>query len=106
MRGVRRLQLRRPNAIVFCLAGEGPEAMTLAEVICQLVVKGAELGELEEYEIPDRDAIAAGAVNPPRLKRRGFRREWLERLSVAIERDAISRLSAQDIVFRLLQPRP
>lgn len=80
--------------------------MTLADVICQLIVKGAELGELEEYEIPDRDAIAAGAVDPPRLKRRGFRREWLERLGVAIEREAISRLPAQDIVLRLLQPRP
>ncbi|NEU95067.1 hypothetical protein [Bradyrhizobium uaiense] len=92
-------------AIARCLAAEGPEAMTLAEVICQLVVKGAELGELEEYEIPDRDAIAAGVVDPPRLKRRGFRREWLERLGVAIELEAISALSADKIVERLLQPR-
>ncbi|OKO67471.1 hypothetical protein [Bradyrhizobium sp. NAS96.2] len=93
------------NGIVRCLAAEGPEAMALAEVICQLVVKGAELGELEEYEIPDRDALAAGVVDPPRLKRRGFRREWLERLDVAIERDAFLRMSTRDIVDRLLQPR-
>ncbi|OKO73601.1 hypothetical protein AC628_23875 [Bradyrhizobium sp. NAS96.2] len=97
---------QRVNAIVRCLAAEGPEAIALAEVICQLVVKGAELGELEEYEIPDRDAAAAGVVDPPRLKRRGFRREWLERLGVAIERDAFLRMSAGDIVDRLLQPRP
>ncbi|WP_338826728.1 hypothetical protein [Bradyrhizobium sp. 27S5] len=80
--------------------------MTLADVICQLVVKGAELGELEEYEIPDLDAIAAGVVDPPRLKRRCLRREWLARLVDAIELDAFSRLQARDIVDRLLQPRP
>ncbi|MBR1206977.1 MULTISPECIES: hypothetical protein [unclassified Bradyrhizobium] len=97
--------MARANAIVRCLAAGGAPAMVLAEVICLLVVKGAELGELEEYEIPDRDAIAAGAVDPPRLTRRGFRREWLGRLSDAIAADAFSRLPARDIVDRLLQPR-
>ncbi|UGY14609.1 hypothetical protein HAP48_0039685 [Bradyrhizobium septentrionale] len=96
----------RANAIVRCLAAGGPPAMALADVICQLVVKGAELGELEEYEIPDLDAVAAGVVDPPRLKRRRFRRDWLERIFDAIELDAFSRLPARDIVDRLLQPRP
>ncbi|ODM77778.1 hypothetical protein [Bradyrhizobium elkanii] len=94
------------DRIVRCLAAGGPRASNLADVICLLIVKGAELGELEEYEVPDRDAIAAGAVDPPRLKRRGFRREWLGRLSDAIAADAFSRLPARDIVDRLLQPRP
>ncbi|MHC2241509.1 hypothetical protein [Bradyrhizobium elkanii] len=88
------------------MAAGGPQALTLADVICQLVVHGAELGELEEYEIPDRAALAAGAIDPPRLKRRGFRREWLDRLGVAIELDAISQLPVREIVDRLLQPRP
>lgn len=52
------------------------------------------------------DAVAAGVVDPPLLKRRRFRRDWLERIFDAIELDAFSRLPARDIVDRLLQPRP
>ncbi|MBR0695967.1 hypothetical protein [Bradyrhizobium lablabi] len=94
------------DAVLRCLAAGGPQAVNLADVICQLVLQGAELGELEESEIPDRAAIAAGVVDPPLLKRRRFRREWLDRLGDAISLGAISRLSAGRIVERLLQPRP
>jgi hypothetical protein len=89
------------NDIVLRTIGAGGRRGTkIATIICALVVQGAELGELEEYEIPDPDNPDPDAA----LKKcRGFRREWLDRLRKAIETDAVDYLSSDRIVEILLQ---
>lgn len=92
------------DRVLRALAEENPEAMRLADAICWLIVKGAELGELDVYSVPDRAALAAGVKDPPTIPRkRGLRPEWLARLARAVEVGACSRLSGEEIADRILQ---
>lgn len=87
------------SAILRAIGAGGRPGAKVATIICDLVVKGGELGELEEYEIPDRDPKA------PPIKRKRLPRQWLDRLARAIETGAIERLSSERIVEILLQGR-
>ena len=87
--------------VLRALAAGGSRGSKLATIICDLVVQGAELGELEPYEI--EDPTRRGDPHAPRIKRKGFRREWLERLSKAIETGALDHLSTARVVEILLQ---
>lgn len=73
-----------------------PHGVAVADVICGLIVEGAELGEL-------REVVIRGTDGAPRVVRT-MPPEWLERLARALEVRAFDRLSPQDIVARILQP--
>jgi hypothetical protein len=90
-----------PSQILRTLAAGGSRGHKLAGIICDLVAKGGQLGELIEYDHPD-----------PALRRndgakcRRMPHEWLVRLDKAIETEAIDWLGAERIVEILLQGRP
>ena len=84
--------------ILQALADDGETAIKLASIITLLVRRGGELGELETYPHPEPDGA-------PRDCRR-LPREWLERLSVAVERGAIATMEPERVVEILLQGRP
>ena len=86
--------------VLRALAAGGSRGSKLATIICDLVVQGAELGELEPYEI--EDPTRRGDPHAPRIKFRGFRREWLDCLSSVLETDALESMSAARIVELLL----
>jgi hypothetical protein len=88
------------SAVVLrAIAAGGQSGSKVATIICDLVVKGGELGELDEYEVPDREPKV------PPIKRKRLPRQWLDRLAKAIETGAIERLSSERIVEILLQGR-
>jgi hypothetical protein len=92
------------SAILRAIGAGGQVAEKLADIICRLVVHGAELGELEEYEIPDPDQPKPAPGEKPATKTcRTIPRGWLDRLTTAIERGAIDRISTERIVEILLQ---
>lgn len=81
--------------LLGAIGRDGQLGIRLASIICALVVKGGELGELEEYQ-------AAGPGETPRMCR-GFRREWITRLAKALEKGALAHLDDERIVEILLQ---
>jgi hypothetical protein len=87
------------DRVLRTIAAGGRPGSKVATIICDLVVKGGELGELEEYEF--KDPKADPDAKP--VKRRRMPRGWLERLSQAMETGAIERLSTDRIVEILLQ---
>jgi hypothetical protein len=94
------------SSILRAIGAGGQVAEKLADIICRLVVHGAELGELEEYEIPDPDKPKPAPGEEPTTKTcRTIPRQWLDRLAKAIETGAIERLSSERIVEILLQGR-
>ena len=84
-------------SIIRTLAAGGRCGTKLATVICDLVVKGAPLGELDEW-VPDPSDPKA-----PPVKRQRMPREWLDRLAKAIETGAFETLPADRIVEIILQ---
>jgi hypothetical protein len=86
--------------ILRAIGASGRPGSKVATIICDLVVKGGELGELEEYEISDPENRDP---NAPPIKRKRLPRQWLDRLARAIETGAIERLSSERIVEILLQ---
>jgi hypothetical protein len=80
--------------VLRAIGAGGPLGLRLADIICDLVVKGAELGELETYPYQDHDEWQVGKRMP---------REWLDRLAKAIETGAIEHVSTERIVEILLQ---
>lgn len=85
------------TTVIRTLAAGGRRATKLADIICDLVVKGGQLGELESYRAVSA-GVAVDARRPPR--------EWFERLGKAIETEAIDYLSIDLIVEVLLQGPP
>jgi hypothetical protein len=85
------------NRVLWTLSAEGPRGFKLADIICDLVVKAGQLGELEPCEIAVGGVAIAGKRAP---------RQWFERLGKAIETEAIDYLDADRIVEILLQGRP
>lgn len=85
-----------PSALNRALVNGGRRGSKVAAIICQLVVKGGELGELDQYEFLDP------VSHETRIGRRPPR-EWFDRLSKAIETDAIEALSVDRVVEILLQ---
>jgi hypothetical protein len=88
------------DLVLRTIAAGGRPGSNVATIICDLVVKGGELGELEEYEF--KDPTDADPDAKP-VKRRRMPRIWLDRLARAIETGAIERLSTTRIVEILLQ---
>jgi hypothetical protein len=88
------------TAVLRALAGNDEAAIKLASVIALLIRRGAELGELEAYELPDPLGPDGSTLHCKRL-----RSEWLERLCVAVERDALATMDAERVVEILLQGR-
>jgi hypothetical protein len=84
--------------LLWTLSAEGPRGFKLADIISDLVAKGGQLGELVEYDHPDRTLSKDGGT-----KCRRMRPEWLDRLGRAVETEAIDRLDADRIVEILLQ---
>jgi hypothetical protein len=84
------------TALIEALAQPNDDAARLADVICLLAVRGGELGELEAY--------GAAEGEPQPFKR--LRGEWLQRLTVAVERGALARMAPERVVEILLQGRP
>jgi hypothetical protein len=81
--------------VLRTLAAGGQPGTKLADVIQRLVVKAAELGELESYQYLG----ASGQL----VTGRQFPTRWLDRLDVAIEKGAIDYLSIDRIVDIMLQ---
>jgi hypothetical protein len=88
------------TAVLRALAGSDETASKLASVIVLLIHHGAELGELEAYELPDPLGPEGSSLKCKRL-----RSEWLERLGVAVERNALAAMDAERVVEILLQGR-
>jgi hypothetical protein len=88
------------TAVLLALAADDETAIKLASVIALLVRRGAELGELEAYELPDPLGLDGST-----LKCKRVRGEWLERLGVAVERNALASMDAERVVQILLQGR-
>lgn len=82
--------------LIKTLAAGGPRGAALADAITGLIVEGAELGELQEVVIrnPDGQPRTVRTMPP----------EWLDRLTRAIDVGAFERMSAQQIVARILLP--
>lgn len=82
--------------LIQTLAAGGTLAMALADSITGLVIEGAQLGELQEVVItgPDGEPRTVRTMPP----------EWLHRLVRAIEVGAFDRMSAQQVVARILMP--
>ena len=81
--------------VLRILAAGGQPGAKLADVIQRLVVKAAELGELESYQY-----LGAGGQF---VTGKQFPTRWLNRLNVAIEKGAIDHLSIDRIVDIMLQ---
>ncbi len=82
------------DVVLRAIAAGGRRGSKLADIICQLVVKGGELGELHQYPYLDGDEWKVGKCMP---------RAWLDRLAKAIETGAIDVVSSGRIVEILLQ---
>ena len=81
--------------VLRTLAAGGQPGTKLADVIQRLIIKAAELGELESYQY-----LGAGGQLVTGKK---FPAWWLDRLGVAIEKGAIDHLSIDRIVDIMLQ---
>lgn len=79
--------------LMGALAAGGDRGRKLADVICDLVVKGGQLGELHGYPYRDGAEWKTGKRLP---------REWLKRLVAAVETGAIDDMPASKIVEILL----
>ena len=88
------------DLVLRTIAAGGRPGSKVATIICDLIVEGGELGELEEYEMPDPENRDPAA---PPVKCKRMPRQWLNRLSRAIETGALERLSTKRIVEILLQ---
>jgi hypothetical protein len=88
------------TALLRALAGDDEVAIKLASVIALLIRRGGELGELESYQLPDPLGPEGSTLQCKRL-----RSEWLERLGVAVERNALATMDAERVVEILLQGR-
>jgi len=84
--------------IIRTLAAGGRSGTKLATVICDLVVKGAPLGELDEWVRDPTNPDPAALI-----KRQCMPREWLDRLDKAIETGAFDLIPADRIVDIILQ---
>jgi hypothetical protein len=81
--------------VLHALAAGGQLGLKLADIIQRLVVKAAELGELDTYQYLGAGAeLATGKRFPPR---------WLDRLGVAIEAGSIETLTTDQIIDIMLQ---
>ncbi len=87
------------KVLVRVLSSKGERAIKIADVICGLVLHGAELGELEYYAVFDPHFAIVG-------RGRRMPRQWLDRLARAIEIGAVDEMPAERIVEILLQPLP
>ena len=83
------------EVVLRTLAAGGRPGAKLADVIQRLVVKAAELGELESYQY-----LGAGGQL---VTGKQFPTRWLDRLDVAIEKGAFDHLSIDRIVDIMLQ---
>lgn len=70
----------------------------IAAALCQLVVEGGELGELELRQVIGVDGEKREIRVPPAI--------WFERLAAAAEAGAFERLEIKQIVDRILTPPP
>jgi len=82
--------------VMVTLAHKGRRGIKLATIICDLVVKGGQLGELDEW-VPQADPKL------PPLRRKRMPRVWFDRLDNAIRTGAFERLPAERIVDIILQ---
>jgi hypothetical protein len=83
------------DAVLRALAAGGLLGSKLADIIQKLVVKAAELGELETYQyLGARGDLATGQKFPAR---------WLDRLGVAIETGSIEIFTTDQIIDIVLQ---
>jgi hypothetical protein len=85
-----------PSALDRALVAGGRRGSKVAEIIRQLVVKGGDLGELEQYEF--RDPVSCETKTGRRPQQ-----QWFDRLTKAIETGAIDALSVDRVVEILLQ---
>jgi hypothetical protein len=84
-----------PSKVLRALARDSVIGLKVADSIRDLIIKGAELGELESYQyLGDGGQLVTGKRIPAR---------WLDRLDRAIETDAIDHLSVDRIVEIMLQ---
>jgi hypothetical protein len=83
------------DAILRTLAGGGRPGAKLADIIQRLVVKAAELGELETYQyLGASGELVTGKRFPVR---------WLDRLGVAIETSSFEIFTTDQIIDIMLQ---
>jgi hypothetical protein len=83
------------DTILRTLAAGGPPGAKLADIIQRLVVKAAELGELETYQYLGAGGdLVTGKRFPPR---------WLDRLGIAIETGSIEIFTTDQIIDIMLQ---
>ena len=81
--------------VLHALAAGGQLGLKLADIIQRLVVRAAELGELETYQyLGAGGELATGKRFPPR---------WLDRLGAAIETDSIEIFTTDQIIDIMLQ---
>lgn len=85
-----------PFSVMDVLSAGYPCADDVASVICGLIVQGAKLGELVDRKYLDRSGEVAIEKVPPKL--------WFDRLARAINVGAFDRLTADEIVDRILMP--
>lgn len=80
--------------LVSILGKAGPRATAAADAVCDIVIKGAALGEKVAGRVRGPD----GAVRDVRLPRA----EWFTRIATAAERGVFERQAPGDIVDRIL----
>ena len=84
--------------VMITLAHKGRHGIKLATVICDLVIKGGQLGELELGEW-----VSQPDPQEPMRQQKRMPRVWLDRLDNAIRTGAFERLPAERIVDIILQ---
>lgn len=83
--------------LVALIAGaHADRAVEIDFVLCQLIIKGSELGELDRREVIGVDGARREIRVPPQ--------SWLDRLARAIEVGAFDRYQPKAIVERILLP--
>lgn len=80
------------------MAGDDPRANDVATAICDLVVEGGKLGELDVQTLIGPDGQTREFKVLPL--------QWLDRLCRAVEVGAFDRLTVKEIVERILVPLP
>jgi len=84
------------DLVALIAASRADRAVAIDFVLCQLIVKGRELGELEPAAAVGFDGSWREIRLPPQA--------WLDRLARAIEVGAFDRLEPLAIVERILTP--